>query len=58
MIIFAGDFVLTRADGQWHEVTDAGAMLLLLDNGFLTYATPQSIEKALSAAEHAALTAA
>ena len=53
MIIFAGDYVKTRADGAWHEVrhTDGG-MLILLDNGFLTYADEGHIDKCLSADEY------
>lgn len=53
MIIFAGDYVKTRADGVWHEVrhTDGG-MLILLDNGFLTYADESHVDKCLSADQY------
>ena len=53
MIIFVGDYVKTRADGAWHEVrhTD-GNMLILLDNGFLTYADESHIDACLSADEY------
>jgi hypothetical protein len=54
MIIFVGDYVKTRADGAWHEVrhTDGG-MLILLDNGFLTYADEGHLDACVSAHEYA-----
>lgn len=55
MIIFAGDYVKTRADSAWHQVKDTdGGMLLWLDNGFLTYADESHIDAVLSAGQFAA----
>lgn len=55
MIIFAGDYVKAKADGAWHLVKDTdGNMLLLLDNGFLTYASESHLNGCLSADQYAA----
>ena len=55
MIIFAGDYVKTKADGAWHLVRNTDAdMLILLDNGFLAYADESHIDDCLSADEYAA----
>jgi hypothetical protein len=55
MIIFAGDYVKTKADGAWHLVRNTdGGMLILLDNGFLAYADDSHIEQCLSANQYAA----
>lgn len=55
MIIFAGDYVKTRADGAWHLVKHTMTdMLILLDNGFLTYAHELHVDAVLSADEFAA----
>ncbi len=53
MIIFAGDYVKTRADGGWHLVKHTMTdMLILLDNGFLTFAHELHIDAVLSADEY------
>jgi hypothetical protein len=53
MIIFAGDYVKTRADGAWHLVKHINSdTLILLDNGFLTYAHELHIDACLSADEY------
>lgn len=57
MIIFPGDWVKVKADGAWHLVKDTdGGMLLLLDNGFLTYAHEAHLDECLSANEYAQIT--
>ena len=54
MIIFAGDYVKTRADGAWHLVKHINSdTLILLDNGFMTYPHYLHIDKCLSADEYA-----
>jgi hypothetical protein len=53
MIIFAGDYVKTGADGAWHLVKHTMTdMLILLDNGFLTFAHELHIDAVLSADEY------
>ena len=55
MIIFPGDYVKAKADGAWHLVNDTdGNMLLLLANGFFTYASESHLDACLSADEYAA----
>jgi hypothetical protein len=57
MIIFAGDYVKTKADDTWHMVRNTdGGMLILLDNGFLAYADQSHIYQCLSAKEYEHLT--
>lgn len=54
MIIFAGDYVKTKADGAWHLVQETdGNMLLRLDNGFLTYASESHLDGCMSANQYA-----
>jgi len=56
MIIFAGDWVYTSADNDWHMVVDCdGGMYVKLDNGFWAYAEEPEIENVLSADEFAKL---
>lgn len=53
MIIFPGDYVKVKADGAWHRVQDTdGGMLLLLDNGFFTYADESHLDTCLSESEY------
>jgi hypothetical protein len=52
LIIFAGDWVYTAADKEWHRVVDCdGGMYALLDHGFWVFAQEPEVEKVLSADE-------